>query len=133
MISRAFLSLFIGVFFIQYLPAEEQLWYNAAGEVVKVTQVDKTTQSKKKAILSQGKESYTSSALYALHGGAERKVQRFRTGYSYRPQYYRPVWSSQQPYYYRNSSFSRSSSRSSFQGHYRRSYKSSGWSVKLKL
>ncbi|MDC0088200.1 hypothetical protein OAI07_01515 [Akkermansiaceae bacterium] len=126
-ISVAFLSLLLGGFFTQYLSAEEELWYNAAGEVVKVTQV-----VKKKVSLVQENKPYTSAALYALHGGPERKVQRFRTGYSF-PQYYHPVWRRTQQYSYRRPYYFGGNFQGSYNRNYSRAYNGRGWSAKLKF
>lgn len=133
-LSGAFLSLLIVSVFTPHLSAEEEVWYNAEGEIVKITEAKKQP---KNVRLGEVKKPYTSSALYALHGGSERGVQRFRTGYSSYPQYYHyPVWSGSQRSYSGNAYRSSYRGSNRFQGSYRRggfsgSYRGNGWSVRL--
>lgn len=129
------LSAFIGtlfwtVFVTSTLSAEQEVWYNASGEQVKVVEVATSTSSIKgvKKI-----SNYTPSALYQRptfynpYGGrgAGKKVKSSRRGSSYSP--YRYFSSSR--YYRAHDTPYRFNYRPSYglQGR----YQGNGWSVRL--
>ena len=77
--------------------AEDEVWYNAAGEVAKIT---KAVESKQSRVPNNQKSAYQTSALQALHGNFSGDyprnnyggIQRYRTGYAYPHFYQYPRW-----------------------------------------
>ena len=110
--------MFIAGVSAQSLSAEDDVWYDAAGTIVKVTAAEAP---KSRASYYTEKAPYQSTALYALNGGSERRVQQFGRNYSYSQYFRHSGW--------RSSQYSGRGSRSGFRGRFRKG----GLSVRLKF
>ena len=106
--------------------AGEDVWYNAAGEVVKVTKAEVVKYETPLYGLNGGPEKQYSSALRASHGNYGHPIRRDRTVYTYPTSdyYYFPYYGRPQyrPQY-------RGHSRSLFDVNYR----NNGWSLRFQF